>query len=104
MRLPPNLIVLDGRRYVLVALKDISERKRAEEALREKEHLLSESQKRVRQYAGSGATGYFEIELRRRDGRLVDVESYGAPCRINGRRDGPAPSGTPAPGIRAEAS
>jgi PAS domain S-box-containing protein len=31
--LSPSLVVLDGRRYILVALKDITKRKRAEEAL-----------------------------------------------------------------------
>jgi PAS domain S-box-containing protein len=43
------------------------------------------SQERIRQYIRSGATGYFEIELRRRDGRIVDVESFGAPCTFQGR-------------------
>jgi PAS domain S-box-containing protein len=44
-----------------------------------------ESQERIRHYAGSGATGYFEIDLRRRDGRLVDIEAYGTSCRFQGR-------------------
>jgi PAS domain S-box-containing protein len=43
------------------------------------------SQERIRHYIASGAIGYFEIELCRRDGQLVDVESYGAPCRFQGR-------------------
>ena len=47
--------------------------------------FVPESQERIRQYIRSGATGYFEIELRHRDGRIVDVESYGAPCRFQGR-------------------
>ncbi len=38
--LSPSLLVLDGRRYILVALKDITERKRMEEELRRyAEHL-----------------------------------------------------------------
>jgi PAS domain S-box-containing protein len=44
-----------------------------------------ESQERIRQYIDSQATGYFEIELRRRDGQIVDVESYGTSCRFQGR-------------------
>ena len=44
-----------------------------------------DSQERIRQYVRSGATGYFEIELRRRDGRIVEVESFGAPCKFQGR-------------------
>ncbi len=44
-----------------------------------------DSQERIRQYARSGASGYFELELRRPDGRLVEVESFGAPCRFHGR-------------------
>ncbi len=43
------------------------------------------AQERIREYAGSGATGYFEIELCRRDGRLVDIEAYGAACQFQGR-------------------
>jgi PAS domain S-box-containing protein len=33
--LSPSLVVLDGRRYILLALKDITERRQAQEALRE---------------------------------------------------------------------
>jgi signal transduction histidine kinase len=44
------------------------------------------SQERIRQYVRSGATGYFEIELCRRDGRIVEVESFGAPCKFQGRK------------------
>jgi PAS domain S-box-containing protein len=47
--------------------------------------FTTESQERIRRYIASAATEYFEIELRRRDGRIVDVESYGAPCRFQGR-------------------
>ena len=44
-----------------------------------------DSQERIRQYVRSGAGGYFEKELRRRDGRILQVESYGAPCKFQGR-------------------
>jgi PAS domain S-box-containing protein len=44
-----------------------------------------ESQERIRHYATSEATGYFEIELCRRDGQLVDLEAYGTSCRFQGR-------------------
>ncbi len=44
-----------------------------------------DSQERIRQYIGSGATGSFEIQLRHRDGRLLEVESYGASCQFQGR-------------------
>jgi PAS domain S-box-containing protein len=44
-----------------------------------------DSQERIRQYIRSGAGGYFEIELRRRDGRLLQVEAFGAPCLFYGR-------------------
>jgi PAS domain S-box-containing protein len=40
--LSPSLMVLDGRRYILVALKDITERKRAEEELRRYSERLGE--------------------------------------------------------------
>ncbi len=44
-----------------------------------------DSQERIRQYIDSEATGSFEIALQRRDGRLLDVESYGTPCQFQGR-------------------
>ncbi len=44
-----------------------------------------DSQRRIRQYIRSGTGGHYEIELRRRDGRLVQVESFGASCRFQGR-------------------
>jgi PAS domain S-box-containing protein len=38
--LSPDLIMLDGRKYILVVLKDITERKRTEEALRQQAEQL----------------------------------------------------------------
>ncbi len=44
-----------------------------------------ESQKRIQSYILWGKRGYFELELQGKDGRIVQVESYGAPCRFHGR-------------------
>jgi PAS domain S-box-containing protein len=43
------------------------------------------SQERIRRYTAEEKGGCYEIELRHRDERIVDVESYGAPCRFQGR-------------------
>lgn len=45
-----------------------------------------DSQKRIRDYISSGRGGYYELELQRKDGRLVQVESFGAPCTFRGRQ------------------
>lgn len=44
-----------------------------------------ESQKHVREYVRAGTGGYVVKELRRPDGRIVQVESFGAPCKFQGR-------------------
>jgi PAS domain S-box-containing protein len=44
-----------------------------------------DSQETIRQYVRSGSPGYFEIELRSRDGRIMKVEAFGAPCKFQGR-------------------
>ncbi len=44
-----------------------------------------DSQERILDYIRSGKTGHFEVELRRRDGQIVQTESFGAPCTFHGR-------------------
>ncbi len=47
--------------------------------------FTADSQERIRQYIRSGAGGYFDLELRHRDGRILQLESFGAPCQFQGR-------------------
>jgi PAS domain S-box-containing protein len=79
--LSSSLVVLDGRRYILVALKDITERKRMEEELRQHaEHLedlvaartgeLRESEARYRGLYHTIADGIFVMGA---EGRIDDV-------------------------------
>jgi PAS domain S-box-containing protein len=44
-----------------------------------------DSQERIRRYVENGASGYYELELRHRDGYILQVESFGAPCIFQGR-------------------
>ncbi len=49
-------------------------------------HLFTpDSQERIRRYIATLEGGYYELELRHRDGRIVQVESFGAPCKFQGR-------------------
>ena len=77
----PDLVLLDGKRYVVVALKDITERKRMEEELRRHtEHLeelvaartgeLLQSEARYRSLYHTIADGIFVMGA---DGRIDDV-------------------------------
>jgi PAS domain S-box-containing protein len=79
--LSPDLVEIDGTRYVLVALKDITERKRMEEQLRRHaEHLeelveartgeLQESERRYRSLYHTIADGIFVAGA---DGQIADV-------------------------------
>lgn len=45
-----------------------------------------ESQERILDYIRSGKTGYFDLQLQRKDGRFIAVESFGAPCTFHGRQ------------------
>jgi PAS domain S-box-containing protein len=44
-----------------------------------------DSQQRIHDYIISGKQGYYELELRKKDGRILQIESFGAPCRFHGR-------------------
>jgi PAS domain S-box-containing protein len=77
----PDLVQLDGRRYVVVALKDVTERRRMEEDLRQHaEHLeelveartreLQESETRYRTLYHTIADGIFVMGT---DGRIAEV-------------------------------
>lgn len=44
-----------------------------------------ESQKHIHNYIDLGKRGYYELELQRSDGRKVLVETFGAPCKFQGR-------------------
>jgi PAS domain S-box-containing protein len=47
--------------------------------------FIPDSQQRIDDYIRSKEKGYFETELRRKDGQLLQIESFGAPCRFHGR-------------------
>jgi PAS domain S-box-containing protein len=44
-----------------------------------------ESQERIRQYIRLGEVAYVDLRLRRRDGRILELESFGASCKFQGR-------------------
>lgn len=44
-----------------------------------------DSQRRIHDYIHSGRKGYYEVELLRKDGKIVSIEAFGAPCRFHGR-------------------
>ena len=43
------------------------------------------SQRLVQEYIRSRREGYFELELLKKDGKTVSVETFGSPCRFKGR-------------------
>ncbi len=47
--------------------------------------FTSDSQKLIHDYIRSGKKGYYELELRRKDGQIVQIESFGGPCTFYGR-------------------
>jgi len=48
-------------------------------------HLTPASQRLVQEYIRSGKGGYYEIELLKKDGRVVNAEACGASCKFRGR-------------------
>ncbi|MDI6853727.1 MAG: PAS domain S-box protein [Deltaproteobacteria bacterium] len=50
------------------------------------ELFTPDSQERILEYIRTGQTGHFELELRRRDGQIIQIESFGAPCTFHGRK------------------
>ena len=118
--------------FFSTSIQDITERKRAEEALKESEErfrilldqgfdgifihenliildlnqrmadisgyspsellqsnvinlFTPDSQRRIHDYISSGNGGYYEVELQRKDGRVVNIEAFGSPCKFHGR-------------------
>ncbi|MBI5099793.1 MAG: PAS domain S-box protein [Nitrospirae bacterium] len=43
-----------------------------------------DSQKLIYEYIRAGRQGFYEVDLQRRDGQIVQVEAFGAPCRYRG--------------------
>jgi two-component system cell cycle sensor histidine kinase/response regulator CckA len=48
-------------------------------------HITPASQKLVQEYVQSLKGGYYEIELLRKDSRIVNIEAFGSPCKFHGR-------------------
>ncbi len=68
-------------------LADISGYSRAELlGMRAIDLFTPESQQQIRNYIRSGLKGGYELELRRKDGRIIQVESFGVPCTFHGRQ------------------
>jgi PAS domain S-box-containing protein len=44
-----------------------------------------DSQKSIHNYISSGQKGYYEVKLLRKEGQIVDIEAFGAPCKFHGR-------------------
>ncbi|MBI5664708.1 MAG: PAS domain S-box protein [Nitrospirae bacterium] len=44
-----------------------------------------DSQRRIHDYIRSGRKGYYEVELLRKDGKIVSIEAFGANCKFHGR-------------------
>jgi PAS domain S-box-containing protein len=72
--LSPNLLLLDGKRYIVVALKDVTERKRAEEA-------LQSERDQARQYLRVAGVMMVALDA---EGRITLINEKG--CEILGYR------------------
>ncbi|RJQ46932.1 MAG: PAS domain S-box protein [Nitrospiraceae bacterium] len=44
-----------------------------------------DSQQRIHEYIRSGRRGVYEVELRRKDGHILQIEAFGANCKYHGR-------------------
>lgn len=77
-----NLIILDMNQR----LSDISGYSHSELLHSKVINLFTrDSQERIYDYIRSGRRGYYEVELLRKDGKIVSIEAFGSNCRFDGR-------------------
>jgi len=49
------------------------------------DRVTPNSQRLIQEYIRSRREGYFELELLKKDGKIVNVETFGSPCRFQGK-------------------